>query len=175
VSGWKTDGPGSWADLGPNGERLEIANFPTFHIIRLASLAKHNVTGRYLEEFGLSMPEWRLLSLVATHPPQPFSEVTAKTYMDKGQVSRTLRAVHARGYVSMEQAVGETKRPASGVSPRVIISITPEGLALFNKILPVAQMRQMELIELMSPQERDIFLDILQRMELHLTREGVVR
>jgi DNA-binding MarR family transcriptional regulator len=155
----------SWADLGLDGERLSVPNFPAFHIIRLAALTKNHLTRPYLDQFGLSLPEWRLLSLLATHAAMPFSEVTTKTFMDKGQVSRTLRSVHKKGYVAIESGAGERKVAASGVSPRVIISISPEGKALFERILPIARKQQMRLINLMSLEERTVFLDVVQRLQ----------
>jgi DNA-binding MarR family transcriptional regulator len=156
-TGYSSD---SWADLGLDGEKLSVPNFPAFHIIRLAALTKNHLTRPYLDQFGLSLPEWRLLSLLATNDAMPFSEVTTRTYMDKGQVSRTLRSVHKKGYVSIESAAGERKAAASGVSPRVIISITPEGK------------QQMRLINLLSQEERTVFLDVVQRLQLFMLELG---
>jgi DNA-binding MarR family transcriptional regulator len=168
-TGYSSD---SWADLGLDGEKLSVPNFPAFHIIRLAALTKNHLTRPYLDQFGLSLPEWRLLSLLATNAAMPFSEVTTRTYMDKGQVSRTLRSVHKKGYVSIESAAGERKAAASGVSPRVIISITPEGKALFEALLPIARKQQMRLINLLSQEERTVFLDVVQRLQLFMLELG---
>ena len=69
-------------------QMIEMVN-----VSRLSNALRTNLTKAYLEDFELSLPEWRLLALVARFSPLRFSEVTARSGMDKGQVSRTLRVV----------------------------------------------------------------------------------
>ena len=85
----------SWVEPGPEGANLEINEFLTFQLLRLSSLAKVNASRVYLDPSGLSIPEWRLVATVASRSPVPFSDITAMTTMDKGQVSRTLRSAQA--------------------------------------------------------------------------------
>lgn len=154
-----------WENPGDKGENLAIVQFPTFHIQRLAAYAKSSVSRRYLEPFALSLPEWRLLTLIAEVSPVTFADITARTLMDKGQVSRTLRALQRRELVEVGP-VGERRaagRPA-GVNPRVIVSMAPGGRALYERILPLAREHQARLIELLSPEERRLFLDVVERL-----------
>jgi len=83
--------------VSSSGSQLNVEDFLTFRLTRLANSLRTNLTKPYLESFGLSLPEWRLLALVARFAPMRFSEVTARSGMDKGQVSRTLRAMAERG------------------------------------------------------------------------------
>src|SRR5262245_41738978 len=105
----------AWANPGAEGENLKINEFLTFHILRLASLAKGSVSREYLEPAGLSVPEWRLLATVVYFSPIAFSDITAMTTMDKGQVSRTLRTAQAKGYVETE-ILPPDRRPEPGAS-----------------------------------------------------------
>jgi DNA-binding MarR family transcriptional regulator len=160
----------AWAHPGDAGENLKIHEFPTFHLLRLASLAKGAVAREYLEPWGLSVPEWRLLATVVLFSPIPFSEITSMTTMDKGQVSRTLRAAQSKGYVATELVPSE-RRPAeqggSSIS-RVLVSITQVGRELHDKVMPMAQRYQLGLIELMNAEERRVMLDVLQRLYRHM-------
>ena len=162
----------AWADPGPEGENLKINEFLTFHLLRLASIAKGSVTREYLEPAGLSVPEWRLLATVVAFSPVPFSDVTTMTTMDKGQVSRTLRSAQAKGYVATE-LVPVDRRSESGTTSisRVVVTITPAGREIYEKGMPVAQRYQMELLELMNPDERRVMLDVLQRLYRHLVSD----
>jgi DNA-binding MarR family transcriptional regulator len=161
------DADGAWNDPGNEGSNLKINEFLTFHLLRLASIAKSSVAREYLDPAGLSVPEWRLLATVANFSPLPFSDITAMTTMDKGQVSRTLRSAQGKGLVATElvpadkRASGESS--SSSIS-RVVVSITPSGRALFQKVMPVAQRYQAGLIGLMSADERRVMLDVLQRV-----------
>lgn len=161
------DVDGAWNDPGAEGANLKINEFLTFHLLRLASIAKSSVAREYLDPAGLSVPEWRLLATVANYSPLPFSDITAMTTMDKGQVSRTLRSAQGKGLISTELVSadrrGTGENSASSIS-RVVVSITPSGRALYQKVMPVAQRYQAGLLELMSVEERRVMLDVLQRV-----------
>jgi DNA-binding MarR family transcriptional regulator len=166
-----TDG---WRDLGANGSKLQVNEFLTFHLLRLASLAKATVSKEYLEPAGLSVPEWRLLASVANFSPVPFADITAMTSMDKGQVSRTLRSAQAKGYVVTELVPVDRRNgdTASSSMSRVVVSVTPAGLELYRTVLPNAQRYQASLLEVMEPDERSVMLNVLQRMYRHLLAEA---
>jgi DNA-binding MarR family transcriptional regulator len=161
------DADGAWNDPGTEGSNLKINEFLTFHLLRLASIAKSSVAREYLDPAGLSVPEWRLLATVANFSPLPFSDITAMTTMDKGQVSRTLRSAQGKGLVATELVPTEkrgTGESSSSSISRVLVSITPSGRALYQKVMPVAQRYQAGLIGLMSADERRVMLDVLQRV-----------
>jgi DNA-binding MarR family transcriptional regulator len=169
------DADGAWNDPGAEGANLKINEFLTFHLLRLASIAKSSVAREYLDPAGLSVPEWRLLATVANYSPLPFSDITTLTTMDKGQVSRTLRSAQGKGLVSTELVStdrrGTAENSASSIS-RVVVSITPSGRALYQKVMPVAQRYQAGLLELMSVEERRVMLDVLQRVYRYMAGSG---
>ncbi|HXC60150.1 MAG TPA: MarR family winged helix-turn-helix transcriptional regulator [Steroidobacteraceae bacterium] len=163
---------GAWNEPGNEGANLKINEFLTFHLLRLASVAKSSVAREYLDPAGLSVPEWRLLATVANFSPLPFSDITAMTTMDKGQVSRTLRSAQGKGLVASELVPADRRGSADGTTSsisRVMVSITPSGRALYQKVMPVAQRYQLGLIALMSPEERRVMLDVLQRVYRYMS------
>jgi DNA-binding MarR family transcriptional regulator len=163
------DAKSGWQDLGTHGDKLQVNEFLTFHLLRLASLAKSYVAREYLAPFGLSVPEWRLLSSVANFSPVAFSDITAMTDMDKGQVSRTLRSAQAKGYVVTQLVPVDRKTSeASSSISRVVISVTPAGRVMYERIMPMARRYQAGLLELMTPEERGVMLNVMQRMYRHM-------
>jgi|GEM_PF-3385916 len=166
-----------WLEPGEAGEHLDIMDFPTFMFTRLAATARNTVTMTYLEATGLSLPEWRLLTLVARYTTLSFSEVTAGSSMDKGQVSRTLHSIHRKGLINLSSAAPTVSATAvkSALSPRVEVSITPAGQDLYEQILPLARARQVKLLGLMSPAEREVFHAVGRRLlqQLPLLDEDV--
>ena len=153
-----------WLDPGPHGEHLQIQDFPTFLLMRLATATRGTITLRYLRPHGITLPEWRLLALVARYQTLQFSEVTAGSSMDKGQVSRTLQAIHAKGLVRLSAAPVQPGARRSPLSPRVEVAITPSGLALYDAILPEARRTQLQLIDMMDAQERVVLHRVMCRM-----------
>jgi DNA-binding MarR family transcriptional regulator len=153
-----------WLDPGEQGEKLEVHEFPTFMVLRLATLTKNTLTRRYLDPYGISLPEWRLLALVARYDSLLFSEITTGSSMDKGQVSRTLKSIHRKGLVMLDAVATDEKPRSTSLSPRLQVSISPKGRTLFNRILPASRSWQARLIDSMSPEERRVFHSVALRL-----------
>jgi DNA-binding MarR family transcriptional regulator len=158
-----------WLDPGEQGEALQIHQFPTFVILRLATMARNHLTRRYLDPYGITLPEWRLLALLARFGTMRFSEVTAGSSMDKGQVSRTLKAIHGKGLVRLDALASVERSRNAAISPRIQVVISPKGRSLFNRILPIAQAQQAKVLEALTLEERRMFyaasLRILQALQ----------
>jgi DNA-binding MarR family transcriptional regulator len=116
-----------WLKLPRSGSGLNVEDFLTFRMNRLSNALRTNLTKAYLEDFELSLPEWRLLALVARFSPLRFSEVTARSGMDKGQVSRTLRVMAKRGLTKMKVIRDRGSRSAEALAAPVMVSITARG------------------------------------------------
>jgi DNA-binding MarR family transcriptional regulator len=153
-----------WEHVSESGRGLHIDHFLTFHLVRLANAAKTNVTRKYLVDFNLSVPEWRLLALAMRFAPLRFSEMVARSNMDKGQVSRTLQAMTKRGFISARTVGAKPKRAKETISLPVIVSVTPKGRKLYEEVLPVAQRHQAQLLNTMTAAERKMLYDVLMRL-----------
>lgn len=143
-----------WLSISRGGTNLHVEDFLTFRINRLANALRASLTKPYLEQFELSLPEWRLLALIARFAPLRFSEVTNRSSMDKGQVSRTLRVMAKRGLTKLKALRERNSRSAEALAAPVMVSITPKGLALYRSVLPVARKRQAEMLMTLSEADR---------------------
>ena len=153
---------------------MNVEDFLTFRLSRLSNALRTNVTKRYLEEFELSLPEWRLLALVARFAPMRFSEVTARSGMDKGQVSRTLRVMAARGLTKMKTIKDRGSRSTEALAAPVMVSITPKGTALYKAVLPVARKRQADLLLTISESSSEDTLVAVAAMRSYTRLTGSV-
>ncbi len=162
----------SWDQPGNAGENLSIVQFPTFHLLRLASVARNSSLRNYLEPFGLTYPEWRMVTLLADFSPVAFGEITRKTMMDKGQVSRTLRTLEKRGLLTIDS--GQDNRP-TGIHARVVVSMSALGRTLYEAVMPVACAHQAKLIGCLTIEERQIFLSVIAKLNQFLAGEAEAR
>lgn len=171
LSDW-TEVQKAWMDPGEYGENLRFQDFPAFHMIALANLAKSYVSRACLEPAGLSVPEWRLLTSVAGGAPVPFSQIASLTLMDKGQISRTLRTAQGKGLVATE-VVAMDRRQDGGMSSigRIMVRITERGKEVYSQVMPQAQRTQLRLIELMSPEERRTVIELGRKLFQRLNEE----
>lgn len=153
-----------WLALKNHGSNLNVEDFLTFKITRLSNALRTNLTKRYLEEFGLSLPEWRLLALVTRYSPLRFSEVTTRSSMDKGQVSRTLRSMTRRGLTKARVVRHRSSPAAEALAAPVIVSITPKGRSVYQAILPVARRRQAEILLTLPEADRLALYQIVDKL-----------
>ncbi|NML44716.1 winged helix-turn-helix transcriptional regulator [Ramlibacter sp. G-1-2-2] len=146
-----------WDEIDEAGSGLHIDDFITTVTGLAGNALRRHVTLPYAEQFGLSVSEWRMLSVLADSRELPFSELVQRSATDKGQVSRTLRLMEERSLVTLR---------TEGVIPRkkVLCRITPEGLALYEQIMPIARRRQAEMIRQLSVEERRAIYGALRRL-----------
>ncbi len=164
----------NWASPGSQGENLRFFDFPAFYLMSLAGMAKQEIVRNHLAPWGLTMPEWRLLSTVAEASPVRFSRVAQITAMDKAQVSRALRTAQGKGLVessvlAVDLAQGHGRPLSAG---RVHVSITAAGRALYDQVMPAVQRAQLELLELMTPEERHVVIRLARRLLTRFREAG---
>lgn len=149
--------PSPWDAIPADGRDLTVDAFLTTLMSQAISGLRRQVTLPYARRFGLSVPEWRLLALVAHGQRLPFAGLVAQSTSDKALVSRTLRLLESRGLVSI-QAEGK------GARKRLSIAITAAGLALHARVIPVARQRQAEMLRRLSPDQRQAMYHGLQTL-----------
>lgn len=146
-----------WGELGASGDGLTVDHFLTTRLSDVTNRARRNITAHYATEAGLSVSEWRILSLVAHARELPFGELVLQSTSDKALVSRTLRALEARGFVAV-------KPDAGGHRKKLVCAITPAGDALHAQVIPVARQRQAEAICVLSAEERRVLFKALGKL-----------
>lgn len=146
-----------WSGLDESGDGLTVDNFITTVMSQTVNALRRVTTLPYARRFGLTVSEWRILSLMAHARSIPFAELVVQSTSDKALVSRTLRLLEQRGLVALE-AEGPTPRK------RLNCSITPAGEALHAQVIPVARNAQASMIGLMTPEERRVMYAALKRI-----------
>jgi len=126
------------------------------------SVASNAVSGliarAYQDRFGLSVPQWRLICVLAEDGGLTQGQIVARTVMDKVTVSRAARGLLARRLVT------RTAHHADGRSH--VLALSREGERLYAEIAPMALAYEQALISGLSPGE----VDDLKRLLLRLQR-----
>ena len=99
--------------------------------LSLASNAVSSAIARTYETlFGLRVPEWRLIAVLAEEDGVTQQALVARTEMDKMTISRAAQALVARGLVT---------RVPHGTDRRAhALALSEEGRALYAQIAPKA-------------------------------------
>jgi DNA-binding MarR family transcriptional regulator len=149
-----------WADLDEEGNGLTVDHFLTTMVSQVINGLRRTVTLPYAQEFGVTVPEWRLLSLLAHAKSLPFAELVKQSTSDKALVSRTVRRLEAQGLVAIH---------AEGSTPRKKLTclLTPAGRAFHDKVIPTARQAQAAMIRLLTPEEREVTYRALKKLHAH--------
>ena len=157
MSGPHPTDPCPWTGIDENGTDLSVDDFITTLVVRTANSLRRVVTLPYSEQFGLTMAEWRMLSVVAEADSLPFSDLVKRSETDKSLVSRALRLLETRGLVELEAVDGSPRR---GLTCR----LSPAGRTLYRGAMPVAQRAQAAMIRVLDEEERRVLYRTLHKL-----------
>lgn len=131
---------------------LELERFLPYRLSVLANTVSDAIARLYRARFGLTVPEWRAIAVLARFAPLTAGGVCEKTRMDKVTVSRALTRLVAAGLVRRATDPGDARKA------RLALSRT--GKTLHARIAPLARQREAELLDGLSGEDRE-FLDRL--------------
>ena len=125
------------------------------------SVASNAVSGliarAYEDRFGLSVPQWRLLCVLAEDGGLTQVQIVARTVMDKVTVSRAAQGLVKRRLVTRSQ------NTADGRSH--VLALTAEGRGLYGEIAPLALAYEAALIAGLAPEDVTLLKRLLGRLQ----------
>lgn len=142
---------------------LLLARFLPYRLSVLANLASTALAAHYSGRFGLGIPEWRVLAVLANEPGLSAAEVVERTAMDKVAVSRAVAALRRDGRI--QRAVDAEDRRRSR------LSLTAAGRAVYAEVVPFARRFERQLLAPLSAADRNALDRILARL-LEGLRDG---
>jgi DNA-binding MarR family transcriptional regulator len=145
-----------WNAAVEQGRRLELAEYPSSLLLRVANVIHQEGTAVYARKHGLAMPEWRILGRLCESAPMRLATLCRVSNFDKAQATRVLRTLTARRLVrTFADAAHKHRR---------IVDITPSGRKLAEAVLPHAIAEQQKLLRALSPQERRVTFNALRKL-----------
>jgi DNA-binding MarR family transcriptional regulator len=143
------------ADDGEPGLRLD-AYLP--YRLSVASNAVSGLIARaYQDRFGLTIPQWRLVCVLAEDGRMTQGQIVTRTFMDKVTVSRAAQGLAAR------HLVDRSDNHADGRSH--VLMLTPEGRRLFAEVAPLALAYEAALISGLAPEDVMLLRRLLGRLQ----------
>ena len=122
---------------------FDLGSFLPYQLAVAAAKVSRGFAERYRAEFGISIPEWRVLAQLAQAGTVSVRDVEARVDMDKSKVSRAAARLEAAGYVE--------KRGNAADKRLLDMRLTEAGRALFARIVPVAETYQADLLTTLGP------------------------
>jgi DNA-binding MarR family transcriptional regulator len=136
---------------------LDLGRYLPFRLSVLANRVTRAVARAYTRSFHLSAPEWRTMAVLGRYGAMTANSVVEHTAMDKVRVSRAVARLLAHGRV--------TRRTDPEDRRRAILDLTPEGRAVYAKVVPLVLSVERELLGELSAEERGALDQILHKLE----------
>ena len=135
---------------------LVLDDFIPYRLSVTSNLVSDAIARTYEALFGLTIPEWRVIAVVAEQGGVTQAAVGARTRMDKVTVSRAARALAGRGLL-------ERGNHADGRSHGLTLSAA--GQELYAQVAPKALELERRIFAGFGSKELERFVATLRRIE----------
>jgi len=135
-----------------------VIDFLTSRVLRLSNTLGLYASRRYRDEFEMTLPEWRVLSIIAFSEPTTAREISSILATDKGWVGRSAESLRRRGYVSSS--------PDARDGRRTLLRLTKQGRWKHDAILSVSRWRQQRLVACLPEGTPDTLIECLDRLQV---------
>lgn len=136
---------------------LRLQEFLPYRLSIASNLVSDAIADTYRALFGLRIPEWRLVALLAESEGLTQQALGQASRMDKVTVSRAAIALAERGLVARAPNLGDKRSH--------LLALTPAGRALYAEVAPKALEMEARLFAGFSGAEIAAFRAMLERVE----------
>jgi DNA-binding MarR family transcriptional regulator len=136
---------------------IRLAAFLPYRLSVASNAVSRRIARAYEERFQLSIPEWRLVAILAEEGRATPLTVARLAEMDKISVSRSAKQLQARGLIAA------SSNPEDGRSH--FLELTDAGRALYRSIAPVALQLESDLLAGFSPAETAALAKLLEKLQ----------
>ncbi len=137
---------------------LKLDEFLPYRLSIASNALSDAVAAAYRTLFGLRIPEWRLVAVLAEDGALSQQALCGRTRMDKVTVSRAAIALAERRLVA--------RAPNPEDQRSHLLALTREGWALYEQIAPKALELERRVFEGIAPEELEQFRVMLARIEV---------
>jgi len=120
-------------------DRIELERFLPYRLSVLTNLVSGAIADVYEQRFNLTIPEWRVIAVLARHPGLSAAEVAVHTRMDAVAVSRAVTRLLRAGRIRRSIAADDRRRS--------VLRLSAAGDAVYREIAPIALRYERSLLD----------------------------
>lgn len=140
----------------PNQD-LKLETFVPYQLSVTSNAISALIESQYNREFGLRIPEWRLMAILGEIDHATQSILVELTHMDKVTINRATKSLSDRGLIE------RSPNHADGRSH--LLALSDEGKLLYQKIVPMAKRIESKILDHLEDGETDILMAILAKLK----------
>ncbi|QDM17188.1 winged helix-turn-helix transcriptional regulator [Tardiphaga sp. vice352] len=141
-----------------SSSNLSLGEFLPYRLSVVAETVSALIAKGYERQFGITIPEWRVLAVIGENGKLTTQQVIDHTRMDRVRVSRAVIRLADKGFLA---------RIANPADARAqILAFSPAGAEIYQQIIPYARTIQRKLVDSLSPDEAKQLVVILQKLDV---------
>lgn len=137
---------------------VDVTQNLTYRILLLSNTLGRSASRELAEFADISVPEWRIISVVGSREPISLNDLAQTIAVDKAWVSRSLIGLEKRGLIERAAV------PSDG--RQFTLTLTPAGRELHLKASEWSSGRQKRLKASFTTQEYEMFESFVERLQL---------
>ncbi len=136
---------------------FDLSAFLPYQLAVASSRVSKAFADRYRAEFGLTIPEWRVLAHLAQLDQVSVREIQARVDMDKSKVSRAAARLEAAGLIEKRENPEDRRL--------LDMRLTEKGRDLIARIVPIADAYQAEVLSKLAAEAPAFRVALLRLLE----------
>lgn len=134
----------------------DIRDLLGFRLSLLTTISDRKAQSQISGKFGMNLGEWRVLGAIQAYAPVTLAGLARELYQDKGQLSRTIKALSARGLVASAHDARDKRN--------LFFRLTPTGKRWHDRMLDFAADRNAHLVDGLNVKERVELFRLLEKL-----------
>ncbi|MDP3175788.1 MAG: MarR family winged helix-turn-helix transcriptional regulator [Phenylobacterium sp.] len=136
---------------------LQLDAYLPYRLSVASNAVSRLIARAYEDRFGLTIPQWRLMCVLAEGGASSPAAIVGRTGMDKVTVSRAAHGLLQRRLVERADNHADARSH--------LLALSPEGRALYVEIAPLALAYEAALIAGLAPDEVAMMKRLLLRLQ----------
>jgi len=133
----------------------DIYSLVSMRMIRLFVMLRKAGVLAHRRQFEVSETEWRIMTQLGERAPVSLNRLADAMLQDRGQLSRAVKAMVERGLLTRERKPG---------GPEIEIGLSPQGRAMYAKMVEWVYQRDRVLTQGIAREEADTVLRVVSQM-----------
>jgi DNA-binding MarR family transcriptional regulator len=137
-------------------DELHLERFLPYRLSLLANTVSAAIADAYQARYDMTIPEWRVMAVLAHAPGLSAAEVAERTAMDKVAVSRAVARLLRSRRLRRRQTTTDRRRSE--------LELSAEGRDVYGRIAPWALRYERQLVKALTPEELRLLDGALARL-----------
>ncbi|MEM9632890.1 MAG: MarR family transcriptional regulator [Pseudomonadota bacterium] len=135
---------------------LKLNQFLPYRLVHLAETVSRSFSQIYADQYGIGIPEWRLLATLGEHEAMTARDIGTATSMHKTKVSRAVAALETRGFVEREKNPDDLREQ--------MLKLSAKGSEVYSELVPKALAYSKELEDALTDEQNGALSEIFERL-----------